>query len=189
MVIENRDGLTILYAEGTNKITDKNRTLYSNIIYLGKNDSVDNYEEVSKDIWKNFVKVTDEDLEDTKENLKTLEEKVENDKLELQEENMMQDELILTSMDALAENYELSLVLQDENLIQDELILSSMDALAETYEQTLIVEESMVINEENVLISMDALAELYEMILALQSKVEILEGGATNGDSDGDNIL
>lgn len=178
MIIENRNGLTILYAEGTNKITNKNKKFFSNMIYLAKNDSIDNYEEVPRDIWKHFIKIEDLDLELVKESLKDLEETEE-----------IQDEMILTSMDALAENYELSLVLQDENLIQDELILSSMDALAETYEQTLMVEESMIINEENVLISMDALAELYEMILALQSKVEILEGGATNGDSDGDNIL
>lgn len=178
MVIENINGMTILYAEGTNKITNKKRTFFTNMVYLAKKDNVDNYEEVPRDIWKNFIKIEDPDLELVKESLKDLEETEE-----------IQDEMILTSMDALAENYELSLVLQDENLIQDELILSSMDALAETYEQTLMVEESMIINEENVLISMDALAELYEMILALQSKVEILEGGATNGDSDGDNIL
>ena len=76
MIIENRDGLTILYAEGTNKITNLERSFFSDLIYLGKSDSVDNYVEVEKDIWKNFVEITDPDLEDLKENLKTLDEKV-----------------------------------------------------------------------------------------------------------------
>lgn len=156
MIIENRDGLIILYSEGTNKITNKNRTLYSNIIYLGKNDSADNYEEVSKDIWKNFVEVIDEDLEDTKERLKTLEGKVENDKLELQEENVMQDELILTTMDAVATSYEDILETQTANIQ----------------------------NEENILVSMDAIAELYETIMNLTLEIEALKGGVDNGDSN-----
>ena len=156
MIIENRDGLIILYSEGTNKITNKNRTLYSDIMYLGKNDSADNYEEVSKDIWKNFVEVIDEDLEDTKEKLKTLEEKVENDKLELQEENMIQDELILTTMDAVATSYEDVLETQTANIQ----------------------------NEENILVSMDAIAELYEVIMNLTLEIEALKGGVGNGDSN-----
>ena len=184
MIIENRDGLTILYSEGTNKITNKNRTLYSNIIYLGKNDSVDNYEEVSKDIWKNFVEIIDEDLEGTKERLKTLEEKVEDDKLELQEENMMQDELILSTMDAIAETYENGLLLQEDNIVQDELILTTMDAVATSYEDILETQTTNIQNEENILVSMDAIAELYEMIINLTLEIESLKGGVDNGDSN-----
>ena len=56
MIIENRNGLTILYAEGTSKITNKKRTMFSDCIYLAKNDKVENYEEVPRDIWRIFVK-------------------------------------------------------------------------------------------------------------------------------------
>ena len=184
MIIENRDGLIILYSEGTNKITNKNRTLYSSIIYLGKNDSVDNYEEVSKDIWKNFVEVIDPNLEDLKENLKTLEEKAENDKLELQEENMLQDELILSTMDAIAETYETGLLLQEDNMMQDELILTTMDAVATSYEDILETQTTNMQNEENILVSMDAIAELYETIMNLTLEIEVLKGGVDNGDSN-----
>ena len=59
MVIENRDGLTILYSEGTNKLTNKSRDFYSDLVYLGINDSQDNYEEVPKSIWENFIEVVD----------------------------------------------------------------------------------------------------------------------------------
>ena len=184
MIIENRDGLIIIYAEGTNKLTNKSRDFYSDLVYLGINDSQDNYEEVSKSIWKNFIEVVDEDLEDVKENLKTLEEKVENDKLELQEENMMQDELILSTMDAIAETYETGLLLQEDNMMQDELILTTMDAVATSYEDILETQTTNMQNEENILVSMDAIAELYETIMNLTLEIEALKGGVDNGDSN-----
>ncbi len=62
MILEKINGLTILYSEGNNKITNKERNLFVDIIYLGLNDSVDNYEEVSRDIWKNFIKEEDPDI-------------------------------------------------------------------------------------------------------------------------------
>ena len=67
MIIENRNGLTVLYAEGTNKITNQKRSFFSDLIYLGKSDSADNYVEVEKNIWKNFVKITDPILKTLKE--------------------------------------------------------------------------------------------------------------------------
>lgn len=182
MIIENRDGLTILYAEGTNKLTNQNRDFYSDLVYLAVNDSKDNYEEVPKDIWKNFI--IDPNLEDLKENLKTLEEKVENDKLELQEENVMRDELILSTMDAIAETYETGLLLQEDNMMQDELILTTMDAVATSYEDILETQTANIQNEENILVSMDAIAELYEVIMNLTLEIEALKGGVDNGDSN-----
>ena len=189
MIIENRNGLTVLYAEGTNKITNQKRSFFTNLIYLGKNDSVDNYVEVEKDIWKNFVEITNPDIEDLKENLKTLDEKVDLNKTELDATNLSQDEMILSSMDAIAENYETSLTIQEDNSNQDEQILSTMESVADSYEQMLTLEETTTNNENNVLVSMDAIAELYETILNLQMELEALKGGDSNGNSNGDNIL
>ena len=64
MIIENLNGLTVLYAEGNNKITNAERTFFTDMIYLGKNDSVGNYQEVPRDIWKHFIedKPTDFDI-------------------------------------------------------------------------------------------------------------------------------
>lgn len=55
MIIENLSGMTGIFAEGDNKITNKQRSFYTDFVYLGKNDSIDNYEEVGYDIWKHFV--------------------------------------------------------------------------------------------------------------------------------------
>ena len=189
MIIENRNGLKILYAEGTNKITNSSRTFFADRLFLGINDSQDNYEEIPKDIWKNFIKITDPDVEDLKENLKTLDEKVDSNKIELDEINLSQDEMILSSMDAIAENYETSLIIQENNTTQDELILSTMESVADSYEQMLTLEETTANNENSVLVSMDAIAELYETVLTLQAELEALKGGETNGDSNGDSLL
>ena len=189
MLIENKDGLTIIYAEGTNKITDSSRTFFTDYMYLAKNDLPSKYEEVSKDIWKNFVKITDPDLEDLKGNLKTLDEKVDSNKTELDATNLSQDEMILSSMDAIAENYETSLTIQDINNTQDELILSTMESVADSYEQMLNIETTSSENQNNVLISMDAIAELYETVLNLQMELESLKGGDSSGNSNSDNIL
>ncbi len=55
MVIKNINGLVILYAEENNKLTNSEMTFFSDFIYLGKNDSIDNYQEVTKDIWKHYI--------------------------------------------------------------------------------------------------------------------------------------
>ena len=64
MIIENLNGLIRIISEGENKITNKKREFYSDFIYLGKNDSIDNYEEVGREIWKHFIedKLTDFDI-------------------------------------------------------------------------------------------------------------------------------
>ena len=160
MIIENRDGLTILYAEGTSKITDKKRTLYTDCIYLAKEDKVENYEEVARDIWKNYVD-ENPNLEDVKEDLKILEEKVDVNK---------------TEVDTI-------------NQTQDEMILSSMESVADSYEQMQNIETATSENQNNILISMDAIAELYETVLNLQMELESLKGGDSNGNSNSDNIL
>ena len=55
MIIENLNGLTRIISEGENKITNKKREFYSDFVYLGKNDSIDNYEEVPYEVWGHFV--------------------------------------------------------------------------------------------------------------------------------------
>jgi hypothetical protein len=103
---------------------------------------------------------------------------------ELDEANLVQDELILSSMDAIAETYEDGLLLQEDNIAQDELILTTMDAVATSYEDILETQTTNIQNEENILVSMDAIAELYEIIMNLTLEIESLKGGVDNGDSN-----
>ena len=55
MIIEDLNGLIRIVSEGENKITNKKREFYSDFIYLGKNDSIDNYEEVPYGVWGLFL--------------------------------------------------------------------------------------------------------------------------------------
>lgn len=75
MIIENKNGLTVIYAEDENKITNSQRTFFSDFIYLGKFDSVDNYEEVPRAIWKQFVKDNNPTLNEAVEDIQELQEK------------------------------------------------------------------------------------------------------------------
>ncbi len=60
-VIDNGKIIKILADEGK-KITNTNRDFFSDFIYLGKNDSPDNYEEVGREIWKHFIEDPNPDV-------------------------------------------------------------------------------------------------------------------------------
>ena len=64
MQIINKNNLTKILADEGKKITNKDRSFFSDFIYLGKNDSPDNYEEEWREIWKHFIedKPTDFDI-------------------------------------------------------------------------------------------------------------------------------
>ena len=64
MQIINKNNLTKILADEGKKITNKDRSFFSDFIYLGKNDLPDNYEEVGREIWKHFIedKPTDFDI-------------------------------------------------------------------------------------------------------------------------------
>ena len=63
MVIENPcEGLTKITADNGKKITNKERSLFVDFLYLGINDSTSNYEEVGREIWKHFIEDPNPDV-------------------------------------------------------------------------------------------------------------------------------
>ena len=62
MIIDGSKGFIKLWADEGKKITNSERTFFSDFIYLGKNDSPDNYEEVGREIWKNFIEDPNPDV-------------------------------------------------------------------------------------------------------------------------------
>ena len=74
MIIENLNGLIRVLADEGKKITNKDRAFFSDFIYLGKNDSPDNYEEVGREIWKHFIEEENPDTIELKEQIKDLRE-------------------------------------------------------------------------------------------------------------------
>ena len=62
MKIVNSDKFIKIVADEGKKITNANRDFFSDFIYLGKNDSADNYEEVGREIWKHFIEEENPDM-------------------------------------------------------------------------------------------------------------------------------
>ena len=71
-----RGNIHILTADEGKKITDLNRTFFSDYIYLGKNDNINNYVEVGREIWKYFIEdeIPKNKVEELTAKIKTLEE-------------------------------------------------------------------------------------------------------------------
>ena len=74
MQIINKNNSTKILADEGKKITNKDRTFFSDFIYLGKNDSPDNYEEVGREIWKHFIEEENPNVDELKEQIKDLQE-------------------------------------------------------------------------------------------------------------------
>ena len=74
MQIINKNNLTKILADEGKKITNKDRSFFADFVYLGKNDSPDNYEEVGREIWKHFIEDPNPDVKELKEQIKDLQE-------------------------------------------------------------------------------------------------------------------
>lgn len=154
--------------------SDAENFILTNGKYFTECVDVDEHE---KELWREVLRA---DLETEIHTLTSLKEEIE----KIGESNLAQDEMILSTMDAVAEAYEVGLITQEENMSQDEMILTTMDAIATSYEDILEAQVTNIQNEENILVSMDAIAELYEIIMKLTLEIESLKGGVDNGDSN-----
>ena len=62
MTVDNYKGIVRIFADEGKKITNKDRSFFSDFIYLGKNDSPDNYVEIGREIWKHFIEDPNPDV-------------------------------------------------------------------------------------------------------------------------------
>ena len=102
MKVVNSDKFIKIVADEGKKITNANRDFFSDYIYLSKNDSPDNYEEVGREIWKHFIEEENPDIreltartEDLQENVQVLN--------EMQNTSLETDSML---MSAIAESFE-----------------------------------------------------------------------------------
>ena len=91
MKIINKNKFVKLLADDGYKITNADRTFFSDFIYLGKNDSPDNYEEVGREIWKYFIEEENPDIKEMQNQIKDLKEGTQ----ALKEENLMLGDILL----------------------------------------------------------------------------------------------
>ena len=76
MIIDNANGLIRILADEGKKITNSERSFFSDFIYLGKNDSPDNYVEVGREIWKYFIEDPNPDVVELQAQTKDINETV-----------------------------------------------------------------------------------------------------------------
>ena len=131
MQIIDKNNLTKILADEGKKITNKDRSFFSDFIYLGKNDSPDNYEEVGREIWKHFVKEENPDVkeltartEDLQENVQALN--------EAQNANLETDDML---MSAIAESFEAHEVMIDVMLCAIDEMYQSIAPIMEADEE------------------------------------------------------
>ncbi len=91
MIIEGSKGFIKLLADEGKKITNKDRTFFADFIYLGKNDSPDNYEEVGREIWKHYIIEENPDIVELRARL----EDANRDIINLREDSINQEECLL----------------------------------------------------------------------------------------------
>ena len=72
MEVVNSDKFIKIVADEGKKITNANRDFFSDYVYLSKNDSPDNYEEVGREIWKHFIEDPNPDVVELQEQVKDL---------------------------------------------------------------------------------------------------------------------
>ena len=92
------NGITKLLADEGKKITNSDRSFFSDFIYLGKNDSPDNYEEVGREIWKYFIMEENPDIKEMQNQIKDLKEETQalkEEAVRLKSENVLLTELLL----------------------------------------------------------------------------------------------
>lgn len=145
MIVENLDGMVILRAEGNNKITNEGRDFFTDFIYLGKNDSPDNYEEVGREIWKYFVKEENPDINELKARTEDLQSSVSNlqeETLILNETQLMNGEIDNIIMEAITDSDEKHEALTD-------VVLCAIDEVFMMLDPLISISEEVVMSMEN----------------------------------------
>ena len=140
------DGIvTKLLAEEGKKITNLERSFFTDIIYLGKNDSPDNYEEVGREIWKHFVKEENPDINELKARTDDLQSSVSSLQEEtsiLNETQLMSGEIDNIIMEAITDSDEKHEALTDVMLCAIDEVFMMLDPL-------ISVSEEVVMSMEN----------------------------------------
>lgn len=145
MIIENLDGMVILRADENKRITNESRDFFTEIMYLGKNDSPDNYEEVGREIWKYFVKEENPDINELKARTEDLQSSVANlqeETLILNETQLMSGELDNIIMGAITDSDEKHEALTDVMLCAIDEVFMMLDPL-------ISISEEVVMSMEN----------------------------------------
>ena len=167
MIIENLNGLIRMLADEGKKITNSERSFFSDFIYLGKNDSPDNYEEVGREIWKYFIEEENPDVKELQNIAKDLQGDVQNlqDATNaLSESQLINEETDNIIMSAIVDSDEKHETLTDVLLCAIDDLYSQIEPLLTVSEELCIMGEFESKSRINAL-GGDSMVELYVVMI------------------------
>lgn len=163
------DGIvTKILADADKRITNSSRDFFSEVIYLGKNDSADNYEEVGREIWKHFVKEENPDINELKSRTDDLQSSVSSLQKEtsaLNETQLMSEELDNIIMEAITDSDEKHEALTDVMLCAIDEVFMMLDPLISVSEEVVMSMENSEQLNELLNKEVDKMVELYVVMV------------------------
>lgn len=163
------DGIvTKILADADKRITNSSRDFFSEVIYLGKNDSADNYEEVGREIWKHFVKEENPDVNELKSRTDDLQSSVSSLQKEtsaLNETQLMSEELDNIIMEAITDSDEKHEALTDVMLCAIDEVFMMLDPLISVSEEVVMSMENSEQLNELLNKEVDKMVELYVVMV------------------------
>lgn len=168
MIIENLDGMVRILADKDKRITNSSRDFFSEVIYLGKNDSPDNYEEVGREIWKHFVKEENPDINELKSRTDDLQSSVsslQDETSALNETQLMSGEIDNIIMEAITDSDEKHEALTDVMLCAIDEVFMMLDPLISVSEEVVMSMESSEQLSELLNKEVNKMVELYVVMV------------------------
>lgn len=168
MIIENLDGMVVLKADEGKRITNSARSFFADFIYLGKNDSPDNYEEVGREIWKHFVKEENPDINELKARTDDLHSSVSSLQEEtsaLNETQLMSGEIDNIIMEAITDSDEKHEALTDVMLCAIDEVFMMLDPLISVSEEVVMSMENSEQLSELLNKEVNKMVELYVVMV------------------------
>lgn len=163
------DGVVIkLLADKDKRITNSSRTIFAEVVYLGKNDSQDNYEEVGRDVWKHFIKEENPDINELKARTDDLQSSVSSLQEEtsaLNETQLMSGELDNIIMEAITDSDEKHEALTDVMLCAIDEVFMMLDPLISVSEEVVMSMESSEQLSELLNKEVNKMVELYVVMV------------------------
>lgn len=163
------DGIVIkILADKDKRITNSSRTIFAEVVYLGKNDSPDNYEEVGREIWKHFVKEENPDVNELKSRTDDLQSSVSSLQKEtsaLNETQLMSGEIDNIIMEAITDSDEKHEALTDVMLCAIDEVFMMLDPLISVSEEVVMSMENSEQLNELLNKEVDKMVELYVVMV------------------------
>lgn len=167
MVVNNSNGCIKLIAEDGKKITNKQKTFFSDFAYLPITANIEDYEEVGREIWKHFIEEENPDVRELQNITKDLQSDVQNlqdDTNALSESQLISEETDNIIMSAIVDSDEKHETLTDVLLCAIDDLYSQIEPLLTVSEELCIMGEFESKSRINAL-GGDSMVELYVVMI------------------------